>query len=269
MNKHDPLVSVIICTHNRKDLVTRAIDSVFAQESVRTEVVVVDDCSQDVTFETLDQRYGERIVLVRLDENRRVAFATNRGFDNSSGDFIALLGDDDYWTDTRKLRKQLAVFERSDPDLGMVGTWWSDRNDAGELIPRRPEEPADWAERLLEGGGIIGGSTVLIPRSVWETVGGLDERMPRGTDSDLFRRIILTGHSGKIVQYDTTVIDVGHGLGRMTSNRGLREARRTAFAHSYLLWKYRSHYIRHPRALLVRIRYLVITPLRAILGKSK
>jgi hypothetical protein len=90
--------------------------------------------------------------------------------------------------------------------------------------------------------------------------------MPRGTDSDLFRRIILSGYSGKVVRQDTTVIDVGHGLGRMTSNRGFLEARRTAFAHSYLLWKYRSHYIRHPKALLVRIRGLIITPVRAILG---
>lgn len=261
-----PLVSAIICTRNRRDLVSRAIDSVLAQEGVRTEVVVVDDFSDDGTFDALNERYGNRIVLIRLDRNRRVAFATNRGFDKSSGDFIALLGDDDYWEDHGKLQKQLAVIEQSGPEVGVVGTWWSDRNDAGELIPRRPEEPANWAERLLEGGGIIGGSTALIPRSVWISVGGLDERMPRGTDSDLFRRIILSGYRGKIVAQDTTVIDVGHGLGRMTSNRGLREARRTAFAHSYLLWKYRSHYIRHPKALLVRIRYLIVTPIRAMLG---
>ena len=226
---------------------------------------MVDDCSKDDTYELLKERYQHRISLVRLELNRRVAHATNRGFDVSQGEFIALLGDDDFWTDSRKLEKQLAVFDRAGPDLGVVGTWWSEKHQSGDIVAREPKEPDNWKERLLQSGGVICGSTPLIRREAWIAVGGLDERMPRGTDSDLFRNIILEGYAGKLIQENTTMVDVGNGLTRMTTTRGLQEAKRTAHAHAYLLWKYRWHYIRHPRALLVRLRSLVLTPLRAII----
>ena len=265
MNESDPLISVIICTRNRRELVVRAIDSVLAQESVRTEIIVVDDCSEDDTYESLKACYRNRIVLVGLELNRRVAYATNRGFNESTGEFIALLGDDDYWNDSKKLDKQLAVFAASDTNLGVVGTWWTEKHQSGEQLAREPMEPDNWKERMLESGGVICGSTPLIRREAWIAAGGLDERMPRGTDSDLFRGIILAGYEAKIIQQNTTIVDVGHGLTRMTTNRGLREARRTAYAHAYLLWKYRRHYIRHRKAMLTRMRSLVLTPLIAII----
>jgi glycosyltransferase involved in cell wall biosynthesis len=260
-----PLVSVIICTRNRRELVTRAINSVLAQEFVVTEVVVVDDCSEDGTVAMLRERYGDRIVVIALDTNRRVAYATNTGFDESRGEFIALLGDDDYWSDSKKLIKQLNAFKEAGSKLGIVGTWWTERHDSGESVARSPEDPNDWKNRLLQGGGIISGSTALISRAAWIAAGGLDERMPRGTDSDLFRRIILSGYEGRVIQHDTTVVDVGHGLTRMTTKRGFREARRSAYVHAYLLWKYRKQYVLHPSAFVVRLRNLILTPLIAIL----
>jgi len=264
VNEQDALVSVIICTRNRSELVVRAIDSVLAQESVSTEIIVVDDFSEDDTYESLNERYRDRIILIRLETNRQVAYATNTGFDRSAGKFIALLGDDDYWSDSKKLQKQLAVFAASDTNLGVVGTWWTEKHQSGEKLPREPMEPDNWKERLLQSGGVICGSTPLIKRSAWIAAEGLDERMPRGTDSDLFRKIILAGYLGKIIQQSTTIVDVGHGLARMTTTRGWREAKRTAYAHAYLLWKYRRHYIRHPKAMFVRLKSLVLTPLIAI-----
>lgn len=265
MNSPEKLVSVIICTRNRRALVVRAIDSVFAQEAVPVEVIVVDDCSDDGTPDALKERYGPRLKLVVLEENRRVAHATNRGFDVSSGDYVALLGDDDYWTDTRKLEKQLAAFAQGDATLGLVGTWWKECGDGGEIRAREPREPDDWARQLLKGGGVICGSTPLISRSAWTAAGGLDERMPRGTDSDLFRRIVLEGYTAAVLPVHTTIVDTGHGLSRMTTRGGLAEARRHAFAHAYLLWKYRRQYLRYPDALWLRAKRLVLTPLRALL----
>jgi glycosyltransferase involved in cell wall biosynthesis len=264
VNDNDPIVSVIICTRNRKDLVVRAIDSVLAQESVKLEVIVVDDCSDDDTYEMLQKRYQDRIILLGLEENRRVAYATNRGFDMSNGNFIALLGDDDYWSDSRKLIKQLTEFDKAGPILGLIGTWWTEKHPSGQLTAREPEDPVEWKDRLLRGGGIISGSTALIRRDAWIAAGGLDERMPRGTDSDLFRGVIIAGYGGKVIREHTTVVDVGHGLARMTTARGFDEARRTAYAHAYLLWKYRKHYLQHPAAMLTRLRSLFLTPLIAI-----
>ena len=216
-------------------------------------------------MEYLRDRYGDAIKVVSLDVNRRVAFATNSGFAASNGSYIAMLGDDDYWTDRRKIAKQIAIFEGADEKLGVVGTWWSEHRATGETELRAPEPPEHWVDRLLQGGGIICGSTPLIRREAWQAVGGLDLRMPRGTDSDLFRGIVVAGYGAAVLREDTTTVDVGHGKKRMTTAGGFREARRTAYAHGYLLWKYRGQSIRHPRAMFVRLRSLVLAPLVAIL----
>ena len=131
---------------------------------------------------------------------------------------------------------------------------------SGKLVAREPEEPDNWKKRLLQSGGIICGSTPLIRKQAWLAAGGLDERMLTGTDSDLFRRIILAGYSGKIIPEHTTVVDVGHGLVRMTASRGFAEAGSIAWVHAYTLWKYRWHYMRCPNAMLVRLKGLILGP---------
>lgn len=260
-----PLISLIVCTHNRVGLLPRALDSALAQQGVRLEVIVVDDCSSDGTDQMLTRKYGNKIKLIRLEENKRVAHATNKGFAASRGDYIALLGDDDYWVDPCKLQKQLSMFSESDGTLGVVGTWWCERGSSGQEVRRQPAEPGDWKDRLLRAGGIICGSTPLILRTAWVDAGGVDERIPRGTDSDLFRRIVLSGYSARILKEQTTIVDVGHGLSRMTSARGWAAARRHVFAQTYVLWKYRWYFLRFPRALLARLRALLLAPLRALM----
>ena len=87
-----PAVSIIITTHSRPHLLERAIDSAFAA-GTKVEVVVVDDASTDDTAKVCQALKGIR--YVRLVQNQGVAGARNVGVLVSSGDYIALLDDDD------------------------------------------------------------------------------------------------------------------------------------------------------------------------------
>lgn len=87
-----PSVSVVITTHNRSQLLPRAIES--AQNAgTDLEVIVVDDCSSDDTPEVCAQIPGIR--YVRLSANRGLANARNVGIAESSSEFITFLDDDD------------------------------------------------------------------------------------------------------------------------------------------------------------------------------
>jgi glycosyltransferase involved in cell wall biosynthesis len=108
--KTHPLVSVVIPTYNRADVVCRAIDSVLKQTYGNTEIIVVDDGSTDRTHEALC-RYGNRI-RVKVQENSGPSIARNRGAAVARGDMVAFLDSDDYWLPT-KLSRQLEAMEKA------------------------------------------------------------------------------------------------------------------------------------------------------------
>ena len=251
-------VSVLIGTYNRANLLSRCLDSVFSQTHENIEAVVINDASTDDTEKVLESyknKYGDKLKYINNPVNKGIAYNSNLAFKNSDGDYLALLGDDDYWTDEQKIEKQLKIFEDSDEKLGVIGTWWIEKDKESE-IKKTPEEPKNWKSRLLAGGGVICGSTPLIPRRVWIDVGGFDEKMPRGTDSELFRRIIINGYKGYLIRDITTVIDISHDGPRMTTEKSKDKRKKLIKANIYLTKKYFLQYINHPKAFFKRTKYL-------------
>jgi len=90
-----PLVSVILTTYNRSNLLPRAIDSVLAGTYANIELIIVDDASQDRTPEAVSRFKDLRVQYVRMPENGGVLRARNRGFDMAAGDYVTILDDDD------------------------------------------------------------------------------------------------------------------------------------------------------------------------------
>lgn len=91
-----PLVSVVIPTHNRPELLREALASVAAQTFTDWEVVVVDDGSTPpIDAAALETMVGGRLRLVRHEQPRGVAAARNSGFAAARGELIAQLDDDD------------------------------------------------------------------------------------------------------------------------------------------------------------------------------
>jgi hypothetical protein len=96
MQRRAPLLTVVLCTFNRADLVMRTLDAVLAQEGVDFEVVVVDDGSTDATPETLAAaaERDPRVRPVRQD-NAGLSAARNTGLAEAVGAWVVFLDDDD------------------------------------------------------------------------------------------------------------------------------------------------------------------------------
>ena len=82
-------VSVIIPTYNRESLLSYAIDSVLQQTEPASEVIVIDDGSEDNT-ETMVRRYGLSVRYIKQD-NRGVGAARNLGISIAKGKYLAFL----------------------------------------------------------------------------------------------------------------------------------------------------------------------------------
>jgi glycosyltransferase involved in cell wall biosynthesis len=93
-------VSALIPTHNRRNYVCRAINSVLAQTVPVDEVIVIDDGSTDGTREFIQDRYDGRVVVCRQ-ENQGVGAARRRAVEEAHGDWVAFLDSDDEWLPER------------------------------------------------------------------------------------------------------------------------------------------------------------------------
>ena len=113
------LVTAIITTHNRLQLLRRAVDSVFAQSYKEIEVIVVDDASTDGTQEYC-KSIPVKYIYIPKGESRGGNYARNQGIRAANGEYVAFLDDDDYWL-PEKIEKQVALIERKDCELVHCG----------------------------------------------------------------------------------------------------------------------------------------------------
>ena len=104
-----PLLSVVIPTWNRAQVVCDAVHSALAQREGEVEVIVVDDASTDATASVLEREFGSRIRFARLEHRRGAGGARNAGARLARGEFIGFLDSDDVWL-AGKLEAELAVF---------------------------------------------------------------------------------------------------------------------------------------------------------------
>ena len=111
----DLFVSVVIPNFNGERFVERTLQSVLRQTYQRFEIIVADDCSTDAS-PALIEAYCEkdpRIRLIRLPKNGGVSGARNAGIREARGDYIALLDNDDTWTED-KLERQVRLAQKAE-----------------------------------------------------------------------------------------------------------------------------------------------------------
>jgi glycosyltransferase involved in cell wall biosynthesis len=171
-------ISVIIPVYNGEVFLAEAVASVERQHFEPLEIIVVDDGSTDGTAEVASGLNTD-ITFVRQ-MNKGAAAARNRGLSLARGNIIGFLDVDDLWTDN-KLELQLTHFVK-DPDLGIVMGYSQYMREVhgGDHEHRVEKFPMPW---LVPNFG-----SALIRRSIFQTVGLLDEELLLGEDIDWFFR---------------------------------------------------------------------------------
>ena len=107
-----PLISVYMPTYNRSQMMQRAVNSVLAQDYPNVELLIVDDCSQDDTWQVLNDLYGQhpRIRLFRQEVGRGACAARNMAIKAAAGEFVTGLDDDDEFLPNR-LSSMMAAYD--------------------------------------------------------------------------------------------------------------------------------------------------------------
>jgi glycosyltransferase involved in cell wall biosynthesis len=182
-----PQVSVIVPVFNSKATIQRAMDSVAGQTFTDFETIVVDDGSTDGSADIVTRCGGERITLIRHQQNRGAAAARNTAIAAAQGHWIAFLDSDDAWKPD-KLARQLSVLKRSDRAIAACASGYYLHKDGRELTISLNIQPHKFRREILFGCTISPGTTLMVERRVFEEIGGFDEAFRRLEDWDWLLR---------------------------------------------------------------------------------
>lgn len=178
MERIEPLISVVIPTRNRPNLVIRAIRSVLTQTCKAIEVIVVIDGPNEETWQVLRKIDDSRVRVLTLPENLGIGGARNAGAKEARSHWVAYLDDDDEWF-PQKLEIQLQTAQQSHHPYPIISCRLITRSESGDLIwPRRyprPNEPL--SEYLFCQSNIFGGEGIIIPSTIL-TMKGLLQKVP-------------------------------------------------------------------------------------------
>jgi glycosyltransferase involved in cell wall biosynthesis len=186
---HAPLVSVVVPAFQAEAFIGETLESALAQDCTSAEVIVVDDGSTDRTAE-IASAYPVRLLR---QANRGPAAARNAGLALARGEFVTILDADDLWPPDR-LSRQLGHL-RAHPELGIVLGLTEIFLTPGQ--PRPTHWPRAHAGRPIPA---VAGS-MLARSSVFETVGGFDERLRQCEDIDWLARVKDAGIAASSIDH--------------------------------------------------------------------
>lgn len=152
-------VSAVIPTRGRPQLVTRAIESVLAQTHSDVEAIVVIDGRDYETFQHLQHITDPRLRVIHLEESVGGSEARNTGARAATGEWVALLDDDDVWF-PEKIEQQLRQAQTSKSRLTLLTT---------RFITRFEDRDEIWPQRFLKAGEHLSEYLFCFPRNVFQT----------------------------------------------------------------------------------------------------
>ena len=169
-----PLISVVIPTRNRPELLIRAVRSALTQTYDNIEVVVVIDGPDRASVEALSEVSDDRLRFIELDQCGGGNRARNLGVSAAKGNWVGLLDDDDEWLPDKLLRQVEVLREAEFDQRAVVSCRFVARSPAKDVVwPRRlpgyEDAVGDYIfdyHSLFDGEASLKTSTLLLSRQM-------------------------------------------------------------------------------------------------------
>lgn len=193
-----PLVSVVVVSYNTRELTLRCLRELIddlERADLTWEICVVDNASRDDSANAIAREFPD-IQLIASPQNLGFGAANNRGFEQTTGEFLFLLNSDAFVKPGAV--KKLVEFLRAHPDAGAVGPrllnadgslqascWkfpsparsWIEAVGVARVLSAHPQlgDYYRWAHDQTRAVDFVIGAALLVRRAVYQSVGGFDE----------------------------------------------------------------------------------------------
>lgn len=205
------LVSIIITTQNRAQLLEKAILSAINQTYKNIEIIIVDDASTD---------YTEEIVKIYISMDTRIRYlkndicaganvSRNKAIIASSGKFIAGLDDDDEFVNIR-IEKLVKEYDSSFAFITSLNIIKDGENSIYSVAPKSTTLEDMYKDNITNQG--------LIERQRLLDIGLYDTRLKAYQDYDMWLRLMLRYGNIKVIQEYLQIVNSDSGRDRITTN---------------------------------------------------
>lgn len=232
MSKLSPFFSVVIPLYNKAHFIESSVESVLQQGFENFELIIVDDGSTDHSVEKINHFKDKRIVLVQQ-QNKGAAAARNYGVELAKSNWIAFLDADDIWKKNHLSELQKAV--QQFPDEVVFTTRLSIVQENKKEISAIYNFPIDEKIKLLPyfdnsiKSDLLNTSGILIQKAFFKKLGGFNEAIYSGQDTDLFIRIGL--HRKVVFNPKSTFVYQEYSENNISKTPRFKE--RLAFINAY------------------------------------
>ena len=189
----DKIVSVVIPSYGGSEFLHRCIDSVLTQTYKNIEVIVVDDNglgteNQLLTAEIMGKYAGDnRVKYVCHEVNINGSAARNTGVKNSSGEYIALMDDDDEFY-PHKIERQVRLLDSLTEEYGLVYCSCDIYKGDMKVGVSHADKSGSLMYECMMHQVQIPSTSLLIRKKDYEAIGGFDESFKRHQDWEFVDR---------------------------------------------------------------------------------
>lgn len=178
-----PLVSVIVPTYDRSNVIRRCVMSILNQTQQSLEVLVVDNGSSDDTDSVIASIPDSRVRYERYTKRQSAAASRNYGVGLATGKYVAFLDSDDEWLPDH-LECAIRLMERDCNIKGVLGAFYVLQEGRALPRPRRVFQGENMVDYILGSGGDARTSTFVFHRQAFLNV-RFDEDLRKHQDWDL------------------------------------------------------------------------------------
>lgn len=199
--KKNDLVTIIITTYNRKNMLEKAIKSIQEQDYKNIEIIIIDDCSTDGSKEYVKSKFSnyKNIKYYTNETNKGPGFSRSKAFNEfSNGKYIVFMDDDDFFLDNTYISKAIYIHEQNENLSFVAAETFIEDNDKNKVCLHKLKNfgKIDKKEYFMEFQTNkypkpTSTFTAVFNKSKLEEAGLKDIKMVN--DSSIYLRALLTG----------------------------------------------------------------------------